>query len=436
MIPALRPYQSCAIDKAREHIAAGRRAPLIVAPTGSGKTTIGAEIARCHVALGGKTLWLAHRQELCDQANERLALFGVTASVVTVQGALSRLRSQDALVPEASLVVLDEAHHYAADEWSELAKRYEASVIVGLSATPERGDGRALGSVFDCIVTAATIRELTELGHLCPLKVTGPNKKLDPGELAQHPVEAYLEHCPGERAVVFVGAVGDALKLAEEFGAKGIAAAVVHGDMPERLRILALKGHEDGTFPVLINVFLLTEGWDSPMTSVCILARGVSTQGALIQMAGRVLRPHATKTRALLLDLPGVCNVFGSPDEDRVYSLSGRGIRRKDGDARFCVVCSALIPEDHEGPCPDCGAEPGGNPRKLTKVVNVPMGDFLGISLGDHDVRSKTLAGLMKLAFSKGYKHGWATAQFRRETGFWPTKKMIDTATKLTRGAA
>lgn len=434
MIPELRGYQSRAIDSARAHLDAGKRAPLIVSPTGSGKTTMMAEIARCHLLTPGRrVLALCHRQELQRQISDRFGAFGVASNVTTVQGLLG-MASLGGL-PKVSLVLLDEAHHYVADEWSQVAKFYGDAVRVGFTATPERGDGRGLGAIFDSLVVAATIRELTELGHLCSLRIIDPGRRLDPGELAQHPADAYQEHCPGERAVVFASGVPEARELAVEFATRGISAAVIHGAMPDYHRLDALRGHELGTIPVLINVFCLTEGWDSPATSACILARGCSTLGALIQMAGRVLRPFKNKRRALLIDLSGVCQVFGNPTDDMTYSLNGRGIRAGES-ARFCMVCSALIPEEHEGPCPECGAEPGGNEKKPTKIVNVPLGDFIGIRTGDQEKRAATLAHWMREGFSKGHKPGWAKMMFRQSVGFWPTKSVIDMATDLLRGAA
>ena len=270
----LRDYQLGAIARARATIERGCSAPLIVSPTGSGKTTIGAEVARLHVEMGGKVLWLAHRAELVEQAEDRLRAFGALATVTTVQALLAATKRRSFVPPPASLVVFDEAHHYVADEWGTLAGSFGEVVRVGLTATPERGDGRGLGAMFDALVVAATIRDLTALGHLAPLEVVGPSRRLDPGELAMAPVDAYAKFCPGERAVVFARSIEEAHEHRDAFEDRGIDAEVVCGTSATHDRFGALDRHQRGECPVLINAFLLTEGWDSPATSACILARG------------------------------------------------------------------------------------------------------------------------------------------------------------------
>lgn len=425
----LRPYQAAALEKVSAFFAAGKRAALVISPTGSGKSVLIAEACRRCMARGGVPMVTAHRAELIDQIKETLARHGVIGVlVVTVQSLLGALRRNE--MPRASLLVSDETHHLAADDWGQIAAYYSGAYIMGLTATPERGDGRGLAGLFDCMVVAATIRELTAAGYLAPLKIITPGRMLDPGELAQSPVTAYLEHCGGRRAIVFAASVIDAKALQVSFEAMGIRAGVIHGALSNAQRKTVLAEHESELVPVLINVFLATEGYDSPGTYACILARGCSTQSALIQMAGRVLRPYPGKTHGLLIDLPGVTNVFGDPTEDKVYSLE-RGIRRSGSDARFCVVCSAMLADDHTGACPDCGAENAGPLRKPSKVVNEPLGDLIATQRGDHGIRVATLAELFKVQYAKKHKPNWARFTFRQKTGFWPTKKMIDEAKLL-----
>lgn len=418
MTPTLRSYQERGLDRARAAIAAGHRAPLIVCPTGGGKTLLGAEAARSHCALGGRVLWLAHRRELLEQAQNTLGAVGARAWTMSVQGLLSTWHLPEHR-PTASLVILDEAHHHVAAEWRKVAEHYQDAFILGLTATPERGDGRGLGDVFDSLVIATTVRELTELGHLAALDVISPASRLGPGELAQHPVDAYLEHAPGELAVVFASTIAKAKEWAEEFEQRGgVSARAIHGDMPELLRTEYLVRHQAGEIRVLVNVFVLTEGWDSPATSTCILARGCTTPGAFLQMTGRVLRPHPNKPRALLIDLVGATHDHGRPDDDRSYSLSGRGIRSTESGPRFCMVCGALLEEDHVGACPDCGREVE---RREPKIVDSPLLKFTAIRRDDEDARAVRLRKWLEAARAKQFKEGWAAWKYKSVYGDWPT---------------
>lgn len=284
----LRPYQLRAIDGARAAIRAGKRAVLLQSPTGSGKTTIGAQIAHGRIERGGKVAWYAHRRELISQAADRLRLFGLDVAihgdrpsapvqVTSVQTALSRRE-----IPHADLVILDEAHHYVADEWAVVPKTYRESnaLILGLTATPERADGTGLGEIFDELVVVAQLKELTDLGFLVPCEVLAPNGRVQ--KLAADPWEAYLKHAPGSSAVVFAYRVQHAEDFADGFRKNGVDAEVVHGELPKDERDSILARLADGSLPVVVNVNVLTEGWDCLDSETEILtSRGWRGMGAV-----------------------------------------------------------------------------------------------------------------------------------------------------------
>lgn len=363
----LRPYQERAIANLSESFRRGHRAPLLVAPTGAGKTVMGGTMCARHLARapGNRVVWLAHRTELIDQARGTLGSLGcdmARAEVMSIQGVLARLPD----VPPATFVVQDEAHHQASDEWSKLNTAWPKAFRVGLTATPERGDGRGLRVAFDDIVVAATPAELTEMGNLVPCTLHRPGKQLRSKHVAQTPVDAYLEHARGRQAVVFCQHVKAAQVHLDEFRAAGIAAALVTAETPWAERQATIAAFRAGRGQVLLNVYVLTEGFDAPETSCCIIARGCGTPGMYIQMIGRALRPAPGKTDAVVLDLRGVSWIHGNPIEDRVYSLDGKGIRLKsEVVARFCVVCGAVL--SGEPACPGCGRRPEElEPPKVT----------------------------------------------------------------------
>lgn len=384
-MPELREYQTRAIADTRAAYASGARAVCLVCPTGSGKTVMSAEMIRLAITRGNRVLFLVHRQELVRQSVDKLGRAGVHDIRVIRAG--SDLGSRQAPVtvasiptltrwtqrlPEAEFCVVDECHHVVAKTWSRLASHYRSALLLGLTATPQRADGKPLGDIFDSLVVGARVRELMDLDHLVPCRVFAPPMTLEAAQLALSPVEAYRRHTPGERAVVFCTTVEHAQGVAQAFRDAGISAATVHGSMPGNLRRQTLADLDAGTLRVVTSIHALTEGWDSPATSTCILARKPQHTGLYLQMAGRVLRPSPGKTHATLIDLCGSVHDHGTPDLDREYTLGGRGISKADRDAiRQCPACAAVF---RVGPqsCPVCGAELPR--REITMPIDTGIG--------------------------------------------------------------
>ncbi len=426
----LRPYQTAAIQRARAAVTSitdGRRSVLLVAPTGSGKTVIGAEIVRSTVERGGRALWLAPRTELVDQsaaALKRLELVvGVQAAgsmlppnpyapvqVASIQTLLARGDR-----PRADVVVFDEAHHAASDTYSALVDAYASATVVGLTATPERSDGRGLGHMFRRLVVVATPRELTEAGHLVPCEVVAPAARLKPGQIAQRPVDAHREHAGIRSTLVFSPNLAMAAQHLDEFRRAQVDAIMVEGKADPGERAAVLRSFLVGNLPVLINVGILTEGTDLPIASCVILARGCGTPGLYLQMVGRALRPHPGKASALLIDLQGVSHVHGHPADDRTYSLEGRGIQR-DGDAgsdqSYCRVCGAPIATGT--PCEECGT--AARVAKPLTVTGERLQKYAHLARFTDEQRAKMLATLLRK--SKSEKQ--ALVIYARMHGGWP----------------
>lgn len=356
---ALRPYQRAAVEAALAEFRAGRRRTLIVAPTGAGKTWIEGELAAWALAEGRRVLVLAHREELIEQ-HERLARTVVLPAVgggfgVGVEQAARRAAPMDSIVigsvptlggprcrrweylGEWGLVVLDEAHHAAADTYQRaLARagcfRPDGPYLVGFTATPQRADGVGLGHIFDSIAYAVDLGDLTRQGYLCPLRAytidTGVvldrirvrGGDFDEAELARTvdtpprnraAVEAYRAWTDGQPAIAFCADRRHVEHVTETFRAAGIAAAAVTGDMPRELRRDRLRRFHEGALRVLVNCAVLGEGWDAPAAAVAILLRPTRSLPVLAQQIGRVLRPAPGKTVATALDLVDVCRDGG-----------------------------------------------------------------------------------------------------------------------------
>jgi DNA repair protein RadD len=382
MIP--RPYQTRAIDAARQAFQDGSKAVLVVAPTGSGKTCMGATVVAGHLARApeNRVVWLAHRTELLDQAAGAIHAAGLEVSlrnsnpsarvhVESVQTILARGHA-----PEASLLIADEAHHYVdSGRWGDIVALYK--LVLGLTATPERGDGKPL-SFFQSLVVAAQIRELIELGYLVPLHVKFPVPAVGKGDISKRPVDAYLAECKGQRAIVFAGHLKAAESYLAGFREQGIRCALVSGKTPAGTRADVLAMHKRGELQVLVNCGVLTEGYDDPAVSCIIIARRCDSQGLWLQMTGRGLRPSAGKARCTLLDLMGMVHTLGRPDSDRIFSLEGEPIslshRATYTVARLCASCKTVI--DDSGVCFECGMTNGLVIPKATGVELFSWEDF------------------------------------------------------------
>lgn len=378
----LRVYQERAISDLRASYQQGHRAPCLVLPTGGGKTVIASAIIRGAVQRGRKVLFLAHRAELLEQSVAKLDAAGVhevrmiraehdtgsRSAPVTVASVPTLTKWLDRM-PAADLVVFDECHHVVANTWKRIADHYSASHLLGMTATPQRADGSPLGDVFDAIVVGSTVRELTELGHLAPCRAWSPPEVLESKHLALSPAQAYLTHAEGQRAVIFCVTVEHAEQVCVEMNDAGVACAVVHGTSTNRKDSLAR--FRAGELRALCNVHVLTEGWDDPGCTVCILTRKPAHAGTFLQMVGRVLRPAPGKTEAVLLDLCGSALVHGTPEMERSYSLDGKGISKTEREAiRQCPHCGGVFSAVSvvDGSCPQCGMQ---LPRMAVKPPTV-----------------------------------------------------------------
>lgn len=369
----LRPYQVKAVDDVRQQYQAGRRAPVLVMPTGAGKTQVAAWIIRAALDRGNRTLFCAGRTELLDQTVSKLNSAGVDSvrliqasrdvgpkdaevTVASIQTLTTR-RWQDNL-PPAELVILDECHHGAATTWARVLNQYPTALRLGLTATPERADGKPLGDLFDCLVTGPSVSDLTAAGHLVECIAFPPagGSRLDATEIALDPVAAYQRNGNGERAVAFCRSRIHAQRTEAEFLSAGIECAVIDGTMTRLQRRDTLARFRAGELRVLSSVGVLTEGWDDPGCSVAILLRGFEHPGLYIQCIGRILRPYPGKQQARLIDLVGSFWDHGSPDIERVYSLDGKAITKAvREEIKQCRKCGACYRSGQR--CPGCGAE-------------------------------------------------------------------------------
>ncbi len=421
MSQPLRPYQARAVDGVRGHWAAGTSAVCLVAPTGAGKTRLGEEL----VDGAGAVVWIAHRRELVMQTAARLrSRFGKTAvgvimpgeyetrdakiQVATVQTLLARKT-----LPPCDRLVLDEAHHYAAEEWSRMARSYPKATTLGLTATPERKDGEPLGDIFGALVVAAHYSELIADGFLVPARVYRPASNLG-NDLAQDPFDAWRGCSDGSQAFVFCARVQIARELAQRFRDSGITAALIECNTPKRERDDLLSRFRQGTIRVLTNVNTLTEGVDVPEARTVILARAFGHVGGFLQAAGRVLRPAKGKPDAIVVDLTGSTIRHGLPTDDRVYSLSGRAI-------------SGGAPPHGGGIAPAFSQEVRGVPLHVVAEGAKRVTDTTA-PVGVDDVDRRLAYEQLHASMRKhGLRPAMAAIKYHERFGEWPSKEWSGT---------
>lgn len=417
-----RPYQRTAINSVMGGWRDGIKDQLLVSPTGSGKTFMGGEICNRAVQAGVDLLWTVHRTELVNQAKKHLHDRGLLerATVDTVQGLLASGRR-----PDVGLVVFDEAHHFPANEWLQLPEYYRDVRTLGLTATPQRADGKPLGALFNQMTVAAQYSELIDQDHIVDCRVFQPPETLQ--GLALDPVEAYRRYGDGGPCFCFCATVPQTYELAERFTAAGFPAHSIEAKTRKDDRWWSLELFKEGSIQILTNVYVLTEGVDVPRASVCLLARGCGFVSTYLQMVGRVLRPFEGKEMATLIDLPGASLTHGMPTEDRYYRLDGGAIERRDpkDSIKVCLKCAYTYLTSQGPACPNCGYYPPPG-KKEPRIYNKELREvYRGVATEPAAKRAE-LDRLKQKAGLRQYPISWVAKQYRELFGTNPPASWFD----------
>lgn len=394
-----RAYEQDAIRALRELLPAHRRV-LAVGPTGSGKTVIGALLLESE-SRWRRVLWLAHRVELIEQARAQIIGLGIACGVRCAS--YEKLRPEhadpDARVQVGSiqtvarreladvdLVIIDEAHRSMAKTYQDLVKLFSDAEVLGLTATPLRTDGRALGDFFTKLYLIARPSTLYSGGYLAePVTYAAPpdtretlserlrgvrradgdfqqeelGLAVSTHELVGNVVSETMRLAPRVPKVVFAATVQHSKLLATRFARAGVPTAHIDGKSPAEMRTRALASLAAGTIEVICNVEILTEGWDLPALGAVVVARPTWSLVRFMQMIGRVQRVGGT-SRKLVLDHGGNAERlqhFPGEDVDWELLTGGRltpASPRTSDHVRICPGCSAVLLESCEN-CPYCG---------------------------------------------------------------------------------
>ena len=335
----------------------------------------------------------------------------------------------------------------------KLIEKYPKAIIVGLTATPVRADGTGLGAIYTDMVQAPSIKALTKAGNLCKAIYYAPSVPdlrkigtiagdynqgqltdvMDQPKLIGNVVETWKHLARGKSTIVFASGVKHSQHLAETFNAQGIPAGHIDGGTNNDERIRILGDFNSGRITVLCNCMVLTEGFDAPLASVCVLARPTKSLSLYIQMVGRVLRPYEGKEHAIIIDHSGAVHTNGFATDDQEWKLGHGRLKenhRKERGEReekttICEGCFRVFTGSNI--CPSCG--------QVSKQKSAYT-DYIDGQLGLVSKKTKKVerkeqygegfkesfyAELLGHCLIKHKKPGWAAHKYRERFKEWPS---------------
>lgn len=332
----LRPYQQESKEAIKAEWAKGNKKTLLVLPTGTGKTIVFSKLTEDLVRNGERVLILAHRGELLEQAADKMrSATGLRCAVEkaedssldswyrvvvgSVQSMMRDSRLEQFSPDHFDSIIVDEAHHAISDSYLKVLNYFENAKVLGVTATPDRGDMRNLGQYFESLAYEYTLPKAIKEGYLSPIKAQTIPIKLDLSAVRQqagdfstrdlgNALDPYLYQIADEMAeiamdrktLVFLPLIATSQKFTEILNERGFRAAEVNGESKDRAEIL--QDFEDGRYNVLCNSMLLTEGYDHPAIDCVVVLRPTRVRSLYSQMVGRGTRLHPGKDHLLLLD--------------------------------------------------------------------------------------------------------------------------------------
>ena len=442
----LREYQTKAVEEIRAAYRAGRRSPLLVSPTGSGKTVVFSFIAHGVFEKRKRVIIAVHRQEIMRQISRSLSEFSVPHGLICPgeffkQGRQCQVASVQTLArrldkaQEPDLLVIDEAHHSVCESYRRIIAGYPNAKILGVTATPERLSGEGLGEIFDHMVLGPSVQQLIDDGFLSRPIYYAPPSGVDPSKLhilggdfrrdeseammdkpsiTGNAVDHYRRICDGVPAIAFCTSLKHAANVSDEFSRCGYATERIDGTMSDAERLRRTSALREGKIHVLVSVDLLGEGFDCPGASCGIMLRPTASLALHLQQIGRVLRPAPGKDRAIILDHVGNCLRHGLAEEPREWSLDSKRRARskvvvmKNRQCPACYAVHAPAPK-----CPGCGHEYPVKPRSIQETEGMlaeltadqvaAVRRARNIEVG----KAHSFAELLAIQRARGYKPGW-----------------------------
>jgi len=458
----LRNYQIESIEKIRDSIRKGNRNVILQAACGSGKTIIAAEVVRLALEKGSKVIFLQNRRDLVHQTFQKFEEYGIgdqcsiimageesmlskPVQVVSIQTYARRIKLGGDWDCDADLVIFDECHSSVAKTYKEIIDAYsERAMILGLTATPCRSDGRGLGIIYDDIVSCIGIDELIKLEYLVPMIHYGPaapdlaqikitagdyNKKelghvMDTPKLVGDIYDNWMEIGEDRQTIIFAVNVKHSKHIRDLFNRSGVPCEHIDAHTNDEDRVEIYNRFEMGDTRILTNVGICTEGSDFPFVGCIVIARPTKSYGRFIQMAGRGLRPDNGKADCILLDHSGCIEQHGFVDDPMTWSLNDKEKAwrkppgKKEKPPMTCDMCWHVFKGKR---CPRCGYAIPDYGKKVealeAKLEKKGKGEKKSFSAED----KRVFAGMLEwYREEKGFKNGWLAHKYLAKFGHWP----------------
>ena len=431
----LRDYQQRCIDGLRDAFGAKHRRVLLVAPTGAGKTVMFSYLTQQLITRGNRVLLLAHRDFLLEQISSTLSRFGIQhgfiaakrkrelCHLVQVAGVHTLKNRISSLAWKPDWIICDEAHHATAGSWNTILEAYPAARVVGVTATPQRLDGRGLGEVFEHMVLGPRVQDLMEQGFLsrvhyyAPKTVSTEGMHTRMGDYVQreieeavnnrgvtgHAVEWYRKVCNGLPAISFCASIDHSEQVAEGFREAGYRWQALHSKMTYADNQAAIRKLGNGELHGVSSCDIISEGFDVPVVTAAILLRPTQSLGLHLQQIGRVLRPAPGKEKAIVIDHVGnvaQCKAgawtlnHGRAEDDREWNLSGKTKGTGPAPMKRCPECLAIIAASARM-CPLCSQEIEVKGRAELQQIEGELDTLPGwIPSGETGLRKRVLEAI------------------------------------------
>lgn len=420
----LRDYQQESIDDLRKTYKAGFNAPLLVARTGSGKTVMFSYIAQ---NAKGNVLILVHREQLLKQASRTLFNLGVdhglispahnrtrhSVQIASVQTVINRLNE----IPVPDLIIIDEAHHCVKNSsWRNVIDAFPSAKVLGVTASPTRTDGRALGDLFDTIILGAGFSRLVSEGHLVAPKIFSIEGDLDSGSIVGDCINHYRKYAHKKPAIVFCLSIQHAEDVAASFNDAGYQAKCIHGGMSREDQQRCIDQLNEGSMDLLTSCDLISEGTDIPRIECIIMLRKIRSLSLYIQQAGRLFRPSPGKIEGIIIDPVGNTKYMWDSyeyyiEDEYEWSLTQdiKKVKKSPPSLRQCEKCYKTFKPAPV--CPGCGHAFESKVKEIEQVegelIEVDR-EKIKLQVRQERAALKTLEDLQAYGRSKGYKDNWA----------------------------
>ena len=470
----LRNYQLQAVENLRQSIRNGNQRIILQAPCGAGKTIIAASIIQSALAKNKKVIFLVHFRQLAHQAVERFAQAGIgnhvgvimagvepkldrPVQVVSVQTYGRRLQlaelKDNKWFHEADIAIYDEAHQSIAKSRKDILNLYKKdAIIIGLTATPCRADGRGLGEIYQEIITVSTINDLIKAKYLVPVRYFGSNElpnleniptvagdyskkvlgqRVDKKKLVGNILENWLHIASDRQTVIFAVNVKHSKHIQELFEQHRIAIEHVDAHTTPEDRQATLKRFEGGETQVVTNVGVYSEGADFPWVSCIVLAQPSKSYGRYIQRAGRGLRPYPRKQDCIIIDHARMVENHGFIEDEMDWTLDGKELawkkkkpNKKEKVTMTCEECQNIF---YGHRCPRCGLEVKGYAKKiatidaeLTEITKRKNKKLRAKTPATTEEKRKFYGMLIHEQLLRRYEPGWVAHQYRKKFKVWP----------------